>query len=314
MNPVNRIRALSLVAVVLVAGVLAGITTTPARMAGAAESGVISLGSISRTPKEEVATFQPFADYLARRLRAEGIQRGRVVVAGSMLEMVDLMKRAEVDIFIDSPFPVTVVMQGCGAQPFLRRWKKGKPDYHSVIFVRRDSGIDTLNDLKGKLIAFDEPSSTSGYLLPKATLVKAGLRLTELSSHSESVPRDRVGYVFAKDDENTVFWLLRKRVSAGVLSNLAFEKLLQAKSEDVKVLARTIDVPRHVVAHRPNLAPPTILAIADILVAMDQDREGKTVLEKFEATTKFDRFPQGAIEAFRPIETLVRLVEHDLRR
>src|SRR5574337_80311 len=89
------------------------------------ENGIFSVGSIYLAPKEEVARYQPFTDYLAARLTTAGIREGRVVVTPSMAEMAIMMRKKQVDIFLDSPFPVAVVSMKSGAQPFLRRWKRG---------------------------------------------------------------------------------------------------------------------------------------------------------------------------------------------
>ena len=38
--------------------------------------------------------------------------------------------------------------------------------YHSIGFARKDSGITSIEDMKGKVFAFGDPNSTSGYLIP----------------------------------------------------------------------------------------------------------------------------------------------------
>jgi phosphonate transport system substrate-binding protein len=47
--------------------------------------------------------------------------------------------------------------------------------YYSVISVKKGRGINTLADLKGRTLNFVEPASTSGHLVPKTELIKAGL-------------------------------------------------------------------------------------------------------------------------------------------
>ncbi|WP_333814978.1 phosphonate ABC transporter substrate-binding protein [Tabrizicola sp.] len=46
----------------------------------------------------------------------------------------------------------------------------GSTGYYSIAFARKDSGITKIEDAKGKVFAFAEPNSTSGYLVPGAEL------------------------------------------------------------------------------------------------------------------------------------------------
>lgn len=50
-----------------------------------------------------------------------------------------------------------------------------RPEYYSVISVKKGNGIRSLADLKGRTFTFVEPASTSGHLVPKTELIKAGL-------------------------------------------------------------------------------------------------------------------------------------------
>ena len=59
--------------------------------------------------------------------------------------------------------------------PLLSEVYRDAPSYTGRIFVRRDSGIGALADLRGRDIAFADPISESGYLYPLAEFVEAGL-------------------------------------------------------------------------------------------------------------------------------------------
>lgn len=49
----------------------------------------------------------------------------------------------------------------------------GSYTYYSIGFARKDSGIKTLADIKGKSFGFGDPNSTSGYLIPSVEIPKA---------------------------------------------------------------------------------------------------------------------------------------------
>jgi phosphonate transport system substrate-binding protein len=57
--------------------------------------------------------------------------------------------------------------------------KDGSAYYYSVMVARADSGIKSLTDMKGHSLAWADPNSTSGYLIPSATLKTKGIDLTD---------------------------------------------------------------------------------------------------------------------------------------
>ncbi|MGB0497714.1 MAG: phosphonate ABC transporter substrate-binding protein [Rubricella sp.] len=51
----------------------------------------------------------------------------------------------------------------------------GSLGYYSVMYVRADSGITSLEEMEGRSLAFADPNSTSGYLVPRAELAEMGI-------------------------------------------------------------------------------------------------------------------------------------------
>ncbi len=112
----------------------------------------------------------------------------------------------------ESVYGALRLMDEAGAVPLLIREKKGVKEYNSVIFVRKDSPITSMADLKGKVIAFEDPDSTSSYMLPRKILENEGLILKK---SRKPVP-GAVAYYFSKDDDNTVTQVASgKRAHAG---------------------------------------------------------------------------------------------------
>jgi phosphonate transport system substrate-binding protein len=275
-------------------------------------AGVLTIGSVSLNPTQEYEVVRPFADFVAANLHDVGIGRGRAEIVGSLSQMVGELREGRVDLFIDSPFPAAFVWQHADVEPILRRWKWGSDVYRSVVFTRADSGVESINDLTGKIIAFGEPFSTSGFLMPKAALASVGLRLVNYEDPAASIPGDRVGYVFSNDAENTMFWVLKKKVVAGAVNADYFEALAGERISELHILHTTEAVPRNVVSVRKNLDPKVVQAIETLLLEMHLSDEGRASLERFEGTTKFDRFPGGAEQDLARIMTLLPHVREDL--
>ena len=250
------------------------------------------IGDISKNdPVRSIEAFQPLADYLAVELANMGIENGKVKVAPDMDTMSQWLATGEVDVYFDSAYPALRLAKEIGAKPILRRWKKGDAEYHSVIFTLQDSGIESMEDLSGSLIALDSPYSTSGYMLPMYYLLEANLRPVEKTSLESAVANDELGYVFTYNDENTLQWVVNGSIDAGIADNQAFAELPEDVIADMRILLETESVPRHIAVAAPDLEQPLMDAIIQVLLEVDKSEEGKAVLAQFEGTAKFDHFP-----------------------
>lgn len=82
--------------------------------------------------------------------------------------------------------------KGC-AEVALVAVRYGSAVYNGQIFVRADSGIETLADLAGKSFCRPDPLSTSGWIIPSITLKAAGvdpdtdLQVVDAGSHDAAV-------------------------------------------------------------------------------------------------------------------------------
>jgi phosphonate transport system substrate-binding protein len=229
------------------------------------------LGDISDEPTETIAAFQPLADYLAAE---QGRRHGIVAVAPDMETMAAWLASGQVDVYFDSPYPAMVVSELSGAQPVLRSWKGGQVTYYSVIFTRADSAIQSVEDLQGGTLAFEVPTSTSGYMLPLGYLVESGLRLVETQVGEAQVPADAIGYVFSESDRNSIQWVLAQRVDAAAVGVPDFREIPASVREQLRILAKTEVLPRQLVVVSPTLTPTEVEAITATLFRDGRDRYG----------------------------------------
>jgi len=193
-------------------------------------------------------------------------------------------------------YPATLISDASGAQPILRRWRFGVEAYYTVIFASVESGITSVEELPGHLIALDNPFSTSGYVLPAIYLMDHNLTLAGKSSYEDTVAQHEVGFVFSYDDENTLQWVLSGLVAAGATDDYRYDVMFPDEArEKLTVLARTESVPRQVVVVRPGMSSELLEAIKHILITAHENEQGQAALEPFQ-TSRFDEFPEG-IEA-----------------
>jgi phosphonate transport system substrate-binding protein len=272
----------------------------------------IRIGTVDVDAVKQIMKFQPTADYIATKISNETTEyKGEVIIPSTLNEMAKLLKEQRVDLYFESPFTIALVDKESGAVPFLLRWKEGVAQYHSIFIIKNNSSIKTLNDFAGKTIAFEAPESTSGYLLPKAYLIQKGFKLVGESTKNSSNDDDNniIRYVFAREDQNIPLWVVEGKADIGVISNVDFEQeVYESIKSQLKIIDRTIDVPRHVVSHRSEMEPALVQKIKDVLLNMDKDPEGIEILRNFDNSTRYEEI-NNKDQLFGPINNMLRLLE-----
>jgi phosphonate transport system substrate-binding protein len=81
--------------------------------------------------------------------------------------------------FSPSAFAGTWLDCHCVEPVVVPQEKDGSIFYIAAMVVRKDSGIKSIDDMKGHSLAFTDPNSASGYLIPSATLRGKGIDLTD---------------------------------------------------------------------------------------------------------------------------------------
>lgn len=273
------------------------------RHALAAEERLLVFGRVQENAVRAIRDRQGFVDYIAKKLAPLGITGGRILVVDKVGQLAQAIRGGKVDLFHDSVVPTMVLSRWSGSIPILRQWKYEEADYYSVILVRKDSGINSLSDLKGKVIAFDEPHSTSAHILPRMLLAEKKLKVVQVSAPGGAEP-DAVGFIHGSDD-NAPHLLVIGKVDAAATSHREFQILRPDIRDGLKIIARTKSVPRQIISVRKDLDPKMVKAFREILINMDKDPEGQAALKGQQRTTKIDEIPPGSLEHLKDIERFI---------
>ncbi|MER3405074.1 MAG: hypothetical protein C4289_07845, partial [Chloroflexota bacterium] len=197
-------------------------------------------------------------------------------VAASYVAAVEAMCAGKVDVNWLSPFPYVVANSKCGAQMVLVSVNRNnQTSYRGMILARADSGINELQDLRGKRFAWVDPGSTSGYLYPRALLLEKGL-------HPDKVFRQQV---FAGGHDKVIVAIMGGQVDAGaVYDDVRTTKGIQDLYPNImtatRVIARTDGIPNDGVAFRRGLPREMVEKIKAALLKLSGTPEGKTLFQE----------------------------------
>jgi len=255
-----------------------------------ADDGVLVLGRISDDPKAHYDQLKSLLDYVVPRMADVGIREGRVLMARDAQQMQSYLRRDRVDWVTETSGTAMVLQQRAGAEPLLMTERDGVGRYHTVYFVRRDSGIDSLDDLRGRSIAFQNRLSTSAYYVPAVELLERGLALEVLLSPMDRPAPTSVGYVFGRSELNVSSWVHKGLVDAGAMSNLDWanpQRVPETYRPDLRIIRETPAYPRALEMVRGDLDDRVKRRLREVLLAAADDPDAREALLRFFKTTRF---------------------------
>ncbi len=293
------------------------VTTKIKPTVSAERAATIVLGTVDADFAKARKEYQPFIDYVASSSASLGIKKGTVVVENSPAELAKDIRSGKVDLYFDTLFPAFVVARLTSSDPILNRWKNGEENYHSIVYVKKSSGLTTLDGLKGKMLVFQDKGSTSGYFLPKAELLSRGYKLTAKTSSADPVASDEIGYYFASNGSSQTGYddVVSGKATAAALNDKELTDFaLAAKDsrDNYTILLTTIDVYRQLVIASTYLDPTIKNGIKTLLLSMNKNATGSAVLKDFRKTSKFSDFGADPSSVFAPIKKLTDLVESEI--
>lgn len=201
-----------------------------------------------------------------------------VSVPQSYVAVVEAFGTKKADVAAFTTYGYILAHEKYGTQARMTVLRHGSADYKSQFVVRADSGIESIEDLNGKKIAYVDPASASGYLLPLKTL-----------RDKQVVAKETV---FAGKHDNVISMVYNKQVDAGATfwSPKDEEGMQDARrlvttqypdvEEKVKILDLTDSIPNDPIVFRKGMPDEMKDKIEEAFLKFIATPEGKDAFKK----------------------------------
>jgi phosphonate transport system substrate-binding protein len=289
----SRFLALALVAA---AATLAGILGANAVVAGAADKPLHLVLTPSQKPTDLLTAGEEFGQVLGR---LAGVPV-RVTVASDYAAVVEALRNRTADLAFLHPAGYVIANRETKALIVARNLWHGKASFTSRFYVRKDAGLKTLEDLRGKTIAFVDPASSSGYIYPMVMLMQRGLvRGRDPKTFFREV-------VYAGAHDAAMRALLNGHVDAIASFDLAREQYLKdpAERERITFVAETPPIPEAGIAAREGLDAAVVARVRAALLQIKPPAHAALLKRLYD----IDGFEPAEDRDYDPVRAAIELL------
>ncbi len=219
-------------------------------------------------PAEIFNMFTPLANYLSK----ETGEKVTLIIPRDFDNFKDMVKAGQVDIGFSNSLVYIDLKKNVNIDPLaVAVEKKGGTKFRGIVIVRKNSGIDSIEKLKGKKIVFVDKGSVV-YLTGMSLLKKSGYKSD----------KDFIMLPFAKTVSNVAMTVYNKTADAGVIREDDFEKMKdKVNLAEIAIVGYTDYAPNWPLFSMPNLGKDKAAKIrAALLKLKPNEDEARSVLSK----------------------------------
>lgn len=238
-----------------------------------------------------------FEDYLEKNTG----YKFNVQIPQSFIAVVEAFGTKRADIAAINTFGYIMAHQKYGAEAVLTVIRHGSATYQSQFLTKTASSIKSLKDLEGKKVAFVDPASASGYLLPMKTLRDLNVKPSET--------------VFAMKHDTVVSMIYQGQVDAGATfysppSTEGIEdarRLVKTQYPDVESKIRIVElsepIPNDPIVVRKDMSPEMKEKIIQAFLSFISTPEGKAAFKEIYSVDELKKSTDKDYDAVRAMLT-----------
>ena len=222
---------------------------------------------------KQMERYEPLASYLSKRID----MKIRLTVFPRYGNMIDSFTSTGMDGAFFGSFSYALAHTRVGVEVLARPVNlNGSSMYCGLIFVRKDSHIKSVHQMKGKRFAFVDEGTMAGYLFPLAYFKEHGKDYRTFLKES----------YFAGTHEDAILDVLNRKADIGAAKNTIYERLAASDdriNKELVILERSPEVPENGLAVRKGLDDSLKKRLKEALLKMHEDPKGVGILEAFGA-------------------------------
>lgn len=241
----------------------------------------VSIGVIVNSDSE-IKKYEAFAEYLNKK----SDHKWHIVPLRDYGSFISQLEEKQIVAgFMGSAAGYRAIKAGL-ATPVARGQKDGVSTYYGYVFTRRDSGLDTIEKLRGKKFAYVDITTSAGYLFPVHLLKNKGYDPENFFRVAS----------FLGSHEKAIMSVFNGDYDGGAAKDSAWRKLAEENPEiesNLRILFQEGPFPENTFMINPDLGVGEVDELRNLLLRMDDSEEGRGYLAKigvdrFVATSKDD--------------------------
>ncbi|PKR78329.1 phosphate/phosphite/phosphonate ABC transporter substrate-binding protein [Halalkalibacillus sediminis] len=263
------------------------------------------MGFVPSQESDTIAeTVEPLADRLGEELGIE--VSGQVMTNYNAL--IEGMGAGQIHIGFVPAFGYVLANQEYDVEVILKSIRYGSSTYKAQYVVRSDSDIEELADLEGKVWAFPDQTSTSGFLFPASQLMeKFDIESTEalqtefFSNSTQAGGHDTAAIAVYEGDADVATTFDDAR---GEL-----EEEYPDVMDKLKVIGYTDEIPNDTISVIPELEDEFVQEIKDVFLSFNDDEE---MIEIMNEVYNWDAIDEAEHSEYKVVEETYKKFQDDI--
>lgn len=246
-------------------------------------------------PQRMFEVYEPLVEYLNRRFDGAQIE---LQASSSYAAFEEKLARRQLHLALPNPYQTIK-----GAEYGYRVFGKMGDDasFRGIILVRKDSGIASVADLKGKAVSYPAPTALAATLLPQWFLHTHGVRVN-----------DEIDNRYVGSQESSIMNVVLGTTAAGATWPQPWKAFIKDHPDfaaQLEVKWETDTLMNNSLMARDDMPQAVVARIGELMFNLHRDAEGREILQRMQLS----RFEPADDATYKPVRSFLSRFEQEVR-